>query len=59
MSFTEMLCKKFQPGSVLFLVKCMEGLRTENSCTDVGIGATPKPVQMETYVCVQKTSCEL
>ena len=59
MSFIETLCKKFQPGSVLFLVKCMEGLHTESSCTDVSIGATPKPVQMETSICVQKILCEL
>ena len=48
LSFTEMLCPELQPGSELFLVQFLEDVHTENSCTDVGIGATPKPVHMET-----------
>lgn len=48
MSFTEMLRRKPQPGSVLFPVKCMGGLHAESSCKDVGIGATLEPVQIET-----------
>lgn len=39
MSFTEILCRKFQPGDVLFPVEYMGGLHTESSCKDVGIGA--------------------
>lgn len=47
-SFTEVLCRKFQPGNALFPGKCMGGLHAESSCEDVGMGAAPKPVQMET-----------
>lgn len=57
--FTGSLCTELQPDHVLFPVKCMEGLHTESSCEDVGMGAPPKPVQTETETCVQNNLCEL